>query len=254
MASTKKIFILKNIDIPKVVEKYNITSDIILNIEDKNATKTTKISDLNLDKNETITFLDESKRAHKCMISMVDFNTKADVVNMKYNCYWDRHPFTSKPIGCPIRYVPSQAIKTYHSHISRDQYTIKENITNRIGDVLEEEGNEQITIKKCDYYETDGIFCSFNCCKSFIMENSHNSLYKNSLMLLLKMYNDMTGGKVTNIINAPHWRLLESYGGNMTITKFRENLNKNDYEFYGETRSYPKFLSIGMMFEENTRF
>ena len=47
-----------------------------------------------------------------------------------------------------------------------------------------------------EYYETDGIFCSFNCCQSYINDNKHIRLYDNSHMLLLKMYNDLMELKI----------------------------------------------------------
>ena len=75
----KYIFVLKNIDSEKIERKYdiktivnnfseNIKTDIDLNI--------TKISELNTDRSSDIVcFLDESKKQHKCNISMIDYNT-----------------------------------------------------------------------------------------------------------------------------------------------------------------------------------
>ena len=33
------------------------------------------------------------------------------------------------PIGVPMKYVPSQSIKEYYSEITKDTYTIRENIS-----------------------------------------------------------------------------------------------------------------------------
>ena len=43
-------------------------------------------------------------------------------------------------------------------------------------------------IDKKDYYITDGIFCSFNCCLAFI-NNTNDKLYHDSLNLLLQYNN-----------------------------------------------------------------
>lgn len=245
----KYLFTLKNIDREKIHKQYNI--DIDLN---NNVTKTTKLSELNMDKGnpDVISFLDESKRIHQCHISMIDFHTGMKVSCLKYNCYWCRNKFDNIPIGCPIKYISNQAIKTYNSHISKDTYTIKENITvSKTEDISE---NEQLKVKEYDYYETDGIFCSFNCCKSWINDNKHIRMYDYSNLLLIKMYNTLINTTISKINPAPHWRLLEEYGGHLNIIKFRENFNKIEYEYQGNTKNIPKFVSVGILFEEKIKF
>jgi hypothetical protein len=263
---SKYSFTLTGINTSKILHTYGI--DIIDKIdEDKVGTpNTTKISDLNADKftPSVVSFLDEAKRLHMCQICMIDFNSGMNVNLLRYHCYWCRHPFDTKPIGCPIKYVPSQIENTYHSNISRENYTIKENITVNTRKRLEvnkqdsvnsiTEGINNIRVNVAEYYETDGVFCSFNCCKSWIDDNKHNRLYDHSMMLLMKMYNNMVGVTMLNIMPAPHWRLLEQYGGNLNIMKFRESFNKIEYECHGNTRKNPTFVPIGTMFEEKIKF
>ena len=252
------LFTLENINIISVNNKYNISAeedDILDKSEKIESSKTTRLSDLNTEKGtpEVISFLDESKRAHTCHTSMIDFISRLDVNLLRYHCYWCKHPFDTRPIGCPIRYVSSQAEKKYYSHISRDSYTIKENVTTRRRKKLDCNSSE-INIKVGEYYETDGIFCSFNCCQAWINENKHNRLYDMSTVLLMKMYNNIMQ-TVTIVINpAPHWRTLEQYGGHLNILKFREGFNKVDYTCHGKTKIFPKFVSIGVLYEENIRF
>jgi hypothetical protein len=244
---SKTTFSLKNINIAKINQKYNLESENITNFEDKNITKTTKIVDLNNDKiNDTISFLDESKRIHKCHIIYIDYNTQQDISTNKYSCFWDRHPIETKPIGCPIKYIPKQAIKTYYSHISKDTYTIKDNISKN------KEVSENININIIDnnFYESDGAFCSFNCVMSYINENKNNPLYKLSKQLLLKIYNETFNTKCQIISPSPSWRLLENYGGFLTISKYRESMSKLDYDYQGETH----FISIGRLYEEKIKF
>lgn len=252
---SKYTFILEDININQINQTYGI--QIPCNITEhqgKNKEKTTKICELHIEKGnpEIISFLDESKRLHTCQISMVDFQSKKDVNLLRYHCYWCKHPFNTIPIGCPIKYVPSQAEKKYYSHISKDTYTIKEDITlNKSKNIT---GKENLNIKPGDYYETDGVFCSFNCCKSWIDDNKHNSMYDMSSVLLMKMYNNLMNTKLEIISSAPHWRVLEQYGGNLNIIKFRESFNKIDYKYQGITKNVPKFLPVGRLFEENFKF
>lgn len=273
---SKYSFTLTGINTGKILHTYGI--DVTSSVDDDKVTSvnTTKISDLNTDKftPSVVSFLDEAKRLHTCQISMIDFNSGMNVNLLRYHCFWCRHPFDTKPIGCPIKYIPSQIENTYHSNISRETYTIKENVTINTRKRIESkkeiknsvenvEGNESvenresvdsIIVNLAEYYETDGVFCSFNCCKSWIDDNKHNRLYDQSMMLLMKMYNNTVGTRVLSINAAPHWRLLEQYGGNLNIMKFRESFNKIDYECHGNTRKNPTFVPIGTMFEEKIKF
>jgi hypothetical protein len=262
----KYIFVLKNIDSEKIERKYdiktivnnfseNIKTDIDLNI--------TKISELNTDRSSDIVcFLDESKKQHKCNVSMIDYNTGLELKSNNscekslYHCFWDRNPFNTVPIGVPIRYVANTAVKKYISEISKDMYIIKENITKN----KKASENTNITFTNKPYYETDAICCSFNCAMAFILDNKKNRLYDNSEMLLIKMYNDimLSEQKLTdNILNidpAPSWRLLKEYGGNITIEEFRNNFNKIEYENFGYVKNFPTFNSIGVLFEKKIKF
>jgi hypothetical protein len=108
-----------------------------------------------------------------------------------------------------------------------NDYTIQDSITVKKTKELENK-ESKLSIVHNNYYETDGIFCSFNCCMAYIQENkSINPLYTNSEMLLLQMYN-MTNNSKENleIVPAPDWRLLTDFGGHLTIEKFRESFNK----------------------------
>ena len=198
---------------------------------------------------------------------MIDFRSGKDTCDLKYNCYWDRHPFETEPLGCPIRYVSSKAIKRYYSEVSKDFYTIKENITKKQTNILDKKANfvfipiqpinNTTTIKTNikEYYETDGVFCSFNCMKAFVNEHKgYDNLYEHSDFLICKMYFDMYGVKNVNINPAPHWRLLPEYGGYMPIDKYRENFNKSSFQYRGIVRNTDLFKPISMLFEEQLNF
>lgn len=265
--SSKYVFSLKNINTEKVDQKYGIA--LLSNISNNGyqPTNTTTISELNeLDKNtsvDIVSFLDESKRLYQCNVCMIDFSTYQNTENLKgYNCYWCKNPFKSIPIGCPINYVSSKVVKKYHSEVSKDDYIIKENITKYKRKLLDDKtlfiskNKAEVDIQKEEYYTTDGIFCSFNCCKAYIKDNKHNNMYEQSDNLLIKLYKDMHNGKNDNIkINpAPHWRLLKTYGGYLTIEQFRENFNKCTYDFQGLINNKSLFKPVGMLFEEKINF
>jgi hypothetical protein len=256
----KYIFSLIGVNIEKIDQKYGI--GISSNFTENNniPKNSTKITDLDTIKKtpDIVSFLDESKRIHKCSISMIDYSSNEEISTKKYKCFWDKNfmPDGVQPIGCPIKYVASRAIKTYYSEISKDKYTISEQITDKRYNDLENRDDKRITLDKKDYYETDGIFCSFNCCMAYIdaPENKHNPLYRYSETLLLKMYNKLVSSdtkyNVPEILPAPHWRLLEEFGGHLTIEQFRETFNKVEYKDHGLITC----KSIGKIYEDNIKF
>ena len=234
--STKYKFILKNIDLQKVHNNYGIK------LPDKsNMHQTTMLTDLYKDHNNIISFLDESKKPHVCNISMIDMSDSNEHNLLKCSCFWCRHPFNSKAIGCPVKYTDSQAIKTYYSPINKNTYTIKENIS--------EKRAKNLNVKSGTYI-TDGIFCSFNCCQAWINENKHDRLYDLSKTLLLKLYKDMTNNQVKEILPAPHWRILENYTGDINITEFRKGFNKVEYKDHGSVT----INTMGKLYEKKIKF
>jgi len=264
--STKYVFTLKNINTEKIDQKYGITiiSNISQNVEQPNNTTTlTELSEINKNTSlDIISFLDESKRLYQCNVSMIDFSSGKNTDSLKYKCYWCKYNFKTIAIGCPISYISSKAKKTYFSEVSKDNFTIKENITKYKSNIIQDtslfmsKNKADITVHKEEYYITDGIFCSFNCCKAFIKNNKNDNLYEHSDNLLIKLYIDMNSGDTKNIkINpAPHWRLLKDFGGYLSIEDFRENFNKCTYDFYGTIKCQALFKPIGMLFEEKINF
>ena len=243
-------FTLKRVNIEKIEQQYgiNLTSNLFQTAEIP--VQATKVEDvLVADKkvSEVMSFLDESRRIRKCTISRIKFQP-----DTTYHCYWDHHPIPNMihPIGCPIRYIAHDAVKTYYSELSKDTYTIHENISDNRLEELKQRADDRFTYETKGFYETTGIFCSFNCCMAYIRENKHDSLYNHSEMLLLKMYFDMADQAETDILPAPHWKQLLVYGGNLSIDDFRNSFNKADYQSY----KYISCMSIGLLFEQRLKF
>jgi len=167
-------------------------------------------------------------------------------LNPCVNCFWCRHPFKTIPIGCPIDYNNTKILKTYYSEITKDNYQII-GVTNDINNI----NDKNIDILNKSHFMVDGVFCSFNCCVSYITDNHKNILYDKSMQLLYKMYHIcFPNAKIDETIPpAPHWRLLKSYGGNLTIEEFRKNNHKIQYTPKGITNQ-----SISWIFQEDITF
>jgi len=81
--------------------------------------------------------------------------------------------------------------------------------------------------KEHNFFDTEGMFCSFNCMCSYLHENTNVSQYKDSGSLIYFMYKCIFNEYPykMNIRKAPSWKLLKDYGGNLTIEEFRSMFN-----------------------------
>lgn len=230
--SKKRCFFLKGFDTQEADKKFGLCVISNIEIESSVQENKTNIFDV-LEKQEEVpvSFVDDKN--DKCLITMLDwinkekFPPKTDIA-----CFWCRYQFTTKPLGCPIKFVNNRIEKSYISHITKDKYYMKENITKtKLAHVLEmKQDSFEIVPVETEYYLTDGIFCSFNCIISFIQDHSHDSFYSESKMLTYSMYREVVGKRVSKIKGAPHWRLLKIFGGPFTIDEFRKSFNIFEYE------------------------
>lgn len=255
----KPVFLLKNIDTVSLDRKYNVYSLV----REESKQQKTKIIDITeKDENNYFSFLDESKKDHQCIYTMKSYlNNELLPENTSLHCFWCRHSFTYRPIGCPIEYVPPRISKSYHSEITKDKYLLRENLTLKQLAELEknitshpENGNEEYKVNENDFYLMDGLFCSFNCCLAYIKMNIHNPLYINSESLLNKIYYEAFGKNSMPLVEAPSWRLLKNYGGHITIEDYRRNFYKVEY-FNVDNIIYPfpKSRCIGYLFEKQIK-
>lgn len=261
----KHYFVLRNIDPVEIDRKYSFYVPISFNPLDlprskapQNEGQRTKITELTYKQKErnVFCFLDESKKEHACVLTMVsrdDFCELPDTTGI--HCFWCRHPFETRPLGCPIQYVPKRVVKNYYSEITKDNYTLRENISNR---QLQENHDfyKQISmdLHDRDFYITDGVFCSFNCCAAFIHDNRSVPMYNYSDNLLRHLYVQIFGAQIQPIAPAASWRMLKAYGGELSIEEFRRNFYKVDYKDV-DNPIIPslKFKTIGFLFEKQVR-
>lgn len=143
-------------------------------------------------------------------------------------CWYCRHPFSTNPLGCPIRYYSSYQNKDLASTFSKEmtKHNFKHDST--------------------DFFETEGCFCSLSCIKAYIFEQKNDPLYKESLTLLFLLQKKLFGTNYS-IISSPSWKMLSSYGGTMNIEEFRK-----ETKTYAETINFkrPYLFCMFRKFEE----
>lgn len=152
-------------------------------------------------RNENVTLLDrDEKGTSHSLCDAVD----ADAA--KFACFWDRHPIEGEIFKCPVRKVYRGDQKTYKSNINGNTYTIRDNLNT-----------------SDYYYETDGHFCSAECCMAFLAEEeTRDPLFADSRQLITAAI-----GHEPNC--APHWRVLATYGGTLSIKEFRASFAHKEY-------------------------
>lgn len=237
----KYSFTLKNINTFEIEDKYNIST------HNCSLTKISELSSTPITQNYN--FVDETMQTQSCVISLSKLLGKKLPICTDINCFWCRHKFDNPPVGCPINYVSSILYKKYYSELTKDTYSIKGPITPEM----------QKLIKNCNqiddknFYLTDGIFCSFNCCLAFI-ENESCSLYENSKNLLYQYFYTFFDENIV-IEPAPSWRLLKNYGGHLSIKQYRKNFNTIVYNNLNEVvKIIPETRVLGFLFEKKIKF
>lgn len=238
--NTSHTFILRNINIAELDQKYGIQSAANSLIYSDGSNQVTKIEELQT----AIDIIPEN-------MTMVNSIQKQSI-QASY-CFWCRHAFSGHPIGCPITYRNSKMSKQCVSDITKETYIISQSITSLQKHNHKLNSNETFM---SDYYETDGVFCSFNCCLSFINDNIHNPTYKFSKSLLMKMYADIFNPKQPfKIFPAPDWKLLKEYGGCLDIESFRKSINEYRYEIEpSRITSLPRVKPIGYIYDKHYIF
>ena len=218
----------------KTNKKTNETNENKIN--DKNYTTIHKLNFTSLSNEPTLTYIQKDKYKIYNYNIMIDTNSKIMLNNCNIPCYYCRRKFDNYPLGIPIKYYPSlyilndNSLATSKYSFNYKENTIKLNINEkeRLLNILKTNPNiiyyenkyemkdnkkEHKIITK-NFFETDGVICSFNCMISYIEENSYNPLYQNSYNYMYLMYKHIFGEyPVQPIIRSPSWKLRKEYGG-----------------------------------------
>jgi hypothetical protein len=162
-------------------------------------------------KNKIHSFVEVDERRY--CVTMLDSLTRSTLAQ-DVCCFWCRHAFATQALGCPIGYAVG--------HTSTEPR-----------------------------FETDGVFCSFNCCLAFIQDR-REEMYSDSAFLLKQLYAALhpeDAGTAT-ITPAPHWRLLRAYGGALTLDEFRAAFNMYTFRPVGTVTRNVDITPVGALFEE----
>lgn len=251
-ALKKYHFTLKNIDTNEIDTKYKLITPQPQPLEQTEVfpENITTIDELYSSNTQTShSYIDENR---KYCVSMLDSVSKKSI--QKSFCFWCRHSFHTVPIGCPIRYVCNKVAQIHISEITKEKYIICHKVSRNVFNNYP--ADEKNRLIENDYYETDGCFCSFNCCFAFINDNVHSGIYANSKYLLMKMYSEVfKDSKLSNINPSPHWRLLKDYGGFMTIKEYKVSMRNFVYIDIEQIISkIPSQIPVGHVFEESIIF
>lgn len=247
MPPAKYIITLGGIDIRKIIKNHyrteSSTNELDRNDdllpEEEYETKLDNLYETNVtsliheNSKKYVTFLDPHQSSVKMWITMLDYVTGGPLpVSTDKACWWCRDTFISCPIGAPIK---------YHSHkLSGPKKEIIENNLRKYN--LPTDTN--------DFFETEGIFCSFPCVKAYISEElkKGNILYKDSTTLLSLLYFKLYG-IVLVIDKAPTWRLIDKWGGHLPINHYRASYCKLEYTTTCNIKR-PLMYSVGTLIEE----
>jgi len=215
-------FTLTNVDIAKIDKDFNMEKikefgcDITSKIIFDEGTSLERLGISSLRKEPITTIISKDKRKIQSYISLVDIvSNKKLPVETSIPCHGCRRKFTSQPIGIPLDYHPSV-------YVSKNDPTKIRHLTQKDRTVME--ADEDNTVIIMDYFDTEGIVCSFNCILLCI-EDSPSPMYTKTPLLIYKLYKMIFGVYPSQpILKAPSWKMREEYGGSISDFEYEKIL------------------------------
>lgn len=213
---------LHNLDVEEILSSYygsNEKDDGIVETKIKFDNECTNINDLLHERGSmskrTVTFFDSRKSKIKLWGNMIDIaqNGALPLYTTK-PCWWCRSTFKTLVLGCPIFY--------YNSEDPAKKSLVLEHF---------QEGNLP-TDCGTDFFGTEGIFCSFTCIKSYILDEisrTKMSRYQKALTLLTLLRLKLTG-ELAVTPTADSWKVLIDWGGHLTPSEFRASTGLLEYK------------------------
>lgn len=197
---------------PNSILTSELNNELNFNVEE--GTTLEKLGISSLRKQPMTTIINNEKTKLQVVFTLVDIKSGEKLpTTTKIPCFGCHRCFTTIPLGIPIEYHPS-------IYISKEDPGKIKKISINERTKLE----EKYEVKKLEYFDVDGIVCSFNCIIS-VLEDSHSPLYSKTRELIPQMYKLIFGKYPTEkITRAPHWRLREEYGGPLNDNEFISNL------------------------------
>lgn len=123
-------------------------------------------------------------------------------------CHWDHHPFNHEPFMIPIQPLHP-----------RSNYTITKSNSYTIPVYM-----SSIEDKKTSplIFIAEGTFCSLSCALAYVLDHPHEPIFHESVSLLYYIASRYYG--ISRLHPSLSWKLLDTYGGNETITTFRNKV------------------------------
>lgn len=249
-------FYLDGIDPVAIERKYNLTT--LSNIERSTPShKTSSIKSLYFDQSRLISYVDTTRRNRNWVLTMRDHLTQQELPLKWEGCCCACHlEIRSRPLGCPLRYIPSELIHTFTSEFSKGPISQVKKLSRReIMKYKYDPPGPEYRLVERDYYETIHVFCSFNCIVKHIEDNRHLTLYKDSMKEVFNLYFDFFAERITRIPAAPSFLLRKKYGGELSDEDFRKSFKNLIFVDAGAVcRKLPVMYPIGMAFEKLVTF
>lgn len=173
------------------------------------------LSEPNSMKRNVSYFVDPHKNVFKYWIQMIDVHDYGALpLSTSKPCWWCRTSFSSRPLGIPLEYYPNEASLRVPVKRSRSEVLTQANLP----------------ADSTDFFVTDGLFCSFPCAKAYTRDSVKEIKYSNTLTLLPLLYEKLGNPRRSDPIpEAPHWKMLQSYGGHLSVPAFRSVFGKVEF-------------------------
>lgn len=188
-------------------------------------------------------FLDSKKNRIKLWSTMVD-RTSNDILPLYTDkpCRNCHHSYETHPLGCPIKYI---------QHCSDPNDPKRKKIEKFLKD-------NNFVFDSTDYFETECMFCSFPCIKSFIMYKlsitPSSYKYTNALTYLSLLYKKLFSVKISPMIPSAHdIDALLCYNGHLSISEYRNTMGLLQFDKSVNYRRPIMFTSFSYIEETAAR-
>lgn len=133
----------------------------------------------------------------------------------KFKCMHCTLNIETNPIGCPVECVERKIVSDANKH-SEEEFSFE--------------------------FITFGVFCSFNCAKAYVLDRGHDPKFKQSERFLAMMYSHSKFKKISvpiTIEPAPSPLLMTCFGGVLSESQYKTQLDVGKFVFEGTTVMYP---------------
>lgn len=192
---------------------------------------TTKIEDI-IGKGHTYTFLDPTKKTKTWALNMKQAQTQVvypPKLKTPVKCWCCHQPFTDNPLGCPLKIEKEVTMNSYYSYAQKKELSLQEEV-------------------KGTYFLVEGYLCGWRCLMGYAKSVKHRPECRETIQYIYQMYY-LSGGE--GIIEpAPHFSMLEEYGGPLTIEKYHDHHDS----YTPVNNQYVRLVPVSEIFEIVSKF